>query len=405
MSTEGEGALFTAALGLQAPWRVASVRFDEEAKELHIYLDFARGSVFACPGCGSWVKAYDTRERIWRHLNFFEHKCYLHADFPRVECTDCGVHVVDAPWARLGSGFTLLFEAYILKLCQSMPIRSVSRLVGEHDTRVWRCLMGYVERAREEVDMSDVTHLGVDETSWKAKYQYVTLFADLRQRRVLFVTENKDANTVAEFQMELFDHQGFAKQISTVCMDLSPAYKLGFSQYFSQATQIFDRFHVMKLANDAVDQVRKQEARTNQALKNTRFLWLSNPQNLTVKKQGQLASMQTMNLATAKAYQMKLNLQELWTLPDRETAQTHLEAWYTSVIHSKIGQPMKKLARTVKKNAHGILSFFPDRLTSGLMEGINSLIQAAKAKARGYTNLTYFKTVVYLIAGKLPLPT
>jgi len=400
-----EGALFTAALGLHSPWRVASVRFDEEAKELHIYLDFARGSVFDCPGCGKPVKAYDTKERTWRHLNFFEHKCYLHANFPRVECSECGVHVADAPWARLGSGFTLLFEAYMLKLCQSMPVRSVSRLVGEHDTRVWRCLMGYVDRAREEVDMSDVTHVGVDETSWKSGHKYVTLFADLRKRRVLFVTENKDAETVAQFQTDLFDHQGLAKQISTVCMDLSPAFKSGFSQYFSQATQIFDRFHVMKLANEAVDLIRKQEVRTNQALKNTRYLWLSNPENLSEGKSIQLASMRTLNLATAKAYQMKLNLQELWTLPDREAAQAHLEAWYTSVVHTKIGQPMKKLARTVKKHAHGILSFFPDRLTSGLMEGINSLVQAAKAKARGYTNPIYFKTIVYLVAGKLPLPT
>lgn len=400
-----EGSLFTAALGLQSPWRVASVRFDEEAKELHIDLDFARGSVFDCPGCGNPAKAYDTRERTWRHLNFFEHKCYLHADFPRVECKDCGVHVADAPWARLGSGFTLLFEAYVLKLCQSMPIRSVSRLVGEHDTRVWRCVMGYVDRAREEVDMSDVTQVGVDETSWKTKHQYITLFADLNKRRVLFVTENKDADTVAQFQMDLFDHQGVAKQISTVCMDLSPAYKSGFSQYFSQATQIFDRFHVMKLANEAVDQIRKQEVRTNHALKNTRYLWLSNPENLGKDKSAQLASMRTMNLATAKAYQMKLNLQELWSLPDRNAARDHLDAWYTTIVHSKIGQPMKKLAKTVKKHADGILSFFPDRLTSGLMEGINSLVQAAKAKARGYTNPTYFKTIVYLVAGKLPLPT
>lgn len=400
-----DGALFTAALGLQPPWRVASVRFDEQAKELHIDLDFARGSVFPCPGCGKPVKAYDTRERTWRHLNFFEHKCYLHADFPRVECEDCGVHVADAPWARVGSGFTLLFEAYIMKLCQSMPIRSVSRLVGEHDTRVWRCVMGYVYRAREEVDMSDVTQIGVDETSWMSKHRYVTLFADLKKRRVLFVTENKDADTVAEFQMDLFDHQGFAEQIDTVCMDLSPAFKSGFSQYFAQATQIFDRFHVMKLANVAVDLIRKQEVRTNHALKNTRYLWLSNPENLSEEKAVQLASMRTMNLATAKAYQMKLNLQELWTLPDRQAAQAHLEAWYTSVIHSKIGQPMKKLAGTVKKHADGILSFFPDRLTSGLMEGINSLVQAAKAKARGYTNSTYFKTIIYLVAGRLPLPT
>lgn len=400
-----ETMLFSAALGLQAPWRVADVTFDAESKELHLHLDFTRGSLFSCPGCAAPVKAYDTKERVWRHLNFFEHKCYLHANFPRVKCQGCGIRVADAPWARLGSGFTLLFEAFVMKLCQHMTVRAVGRLVDEHDTRLWRVLIAYVDQAREDVDMSDVKRVGVDETSWASNHRYITIFADLSKRRVLFVTEGKDAQTVGEFQEDLMFHQGNPDDIASVCMDLSPAFQAGVSEYLPQADHIFDRFHVVKLANNAVDQIRRQEAKTNDVLKKSRYLWLSNPNNLTELNQKKLATISSMNLATSKAYHMKLNLLELWTLPTGEAAQTHLEAWCKWVLGSRIPGPMKRLARTIKSHAEGILNFFPGHLTSGLMEGINSLIQAAKAKARGYRNPSYFKTIIYMIAGKLPLPT
>ena len=402
-----DAMLFGAALGLQPPWRVADVQFDVEAKELHIHLDFPRGSVFACPGCDAPVKAYDTKEHVWRHLNFFEHKCYLHANFPRVECKDCGIKVADAPWARLGSGFTLLFEAFVLKLCKHMDVSAIARLVGEHDTRLWRMVMAYVDQARLEVDMSDVTQIGVDETSWKSNHNYITVFADLSKRRVLLVTEGKDSHTVGEFHQDLVDHLGDPDKIATVCMDLSPAFRSGVSEYLPQAKHIYDRFHVVKLANEAVDQVRRQEAKTNDVLKKTRYLWLSNPNNLDETKQQKLTTIRAMNLATATAYQMKLNLMELWTLPSRDIAETHLNDWCKWVTGTRIGAPMKKLAKTVKAHAKGILSYFPDKLTSGLMEAVNSVVQAAKAKARGYRNVEYFKTIIYLIAGKLQfdLPT
>ena len=402
-----ESALFSVALGLHSPWRVDRVDFDVEAKELHLHLDFDRGSQFSCPVCTAGCKAYDRAPRTWRHLNFFEHKSFIHTDLPRVECPSCGVKVVDVPWARPASGFTLLFEAMVIILCKNMPVSSVARHVGENDTRLWRVLEYYVNTARDGLDMSNVSKIGVDETSWKPGHRFVTLFADLDARRVLFVTEGKDAQTVADFRKDLVSHGGKAKQIKSVCMDLAPAFQSGVSTHFPKAAMIFDRFHVVKLANAAVDTIRRQEAKTNDELKQTRYLWLSNPVNLTDAKKQKLATIQAMNSATAMAYQMKLNLQELWTLPNRQTATAHLEAWCKWVTESNIGISMKNLAKTVKEHAAGILAYYPDKLTSGLMEGINSLVQAAKSKARGYRNTRYFKTIVYLIAGRLDfcLPT
>ncbi len=177
---------------------------------------------------------------------------------------------------------------------------------------------------------------------------------------------------------------------------------------FPDANITFDRFHVTKPANNAVDQIRRQEVKMNDLLKQSRYIWLKRPENLTDRRKDKLEMLQMLNFSTAKAYQsktsfslMKLNLLELWDLPDRETAAAHLDAWYLWVTQSDIGLSMKRLAKAIKAYASRILNYFPDRLTNGLMEGINSLIQAAKAKARGYRNSSYFKTIIYLIAGKL----
>ncbi len=203
------------------------------------------------------------------------------------------------------------------------------------------------------------------------------------------------------------NHQGDPSHIQTICMDMSPAFIDGAFTEFPKANITFDRFHVTKLANEAVDQIRRAEVKENERLKKSRYIWLKRPENLTKRQQETLSMLEGMNLGAARAYHMKLNLQALWDLPDRESAAAHLEAWFQWVTDSDIGRSMKKLANTIKVNARQILNYFPDRFTNGLMEGINSLIQAAKSKARGYRNINYFKTIIYLIVGKLnfDLPT
>ena len=150
--------LFGLALGVEPPWVVRKSAFDGAAKRLDIYLDFARGSRFACPQCGAaGCPAYDSDEKTWRHLNFFQHEAYLHARVPRVSCTGCGIKQVEVPWARVDSGFTLLFEALVMAMVQAMPVAVVARMVEEWDTRLWRVIHHYVEAALDRVDHSEVT--------------------------------------------------------------------------------------------------------------------------------------------------------------------------------------------------------------------------------------------------------
>jgi transposase len=189
--------LFQQALGLEEPWEVVEVSFDAEQRRLDLRIDFPRGAVFSCPECGAGgLKARDTEVKTWRHLDFFQHQAYLSARVPRVDCPEHGVRQVKVPWARERSGFTLLFEALVMALVKEMPVAAVAVLIGESDMRVWRVLHHYVDRAVEAQDLSRLERLGIDETSSRRGQDYVSVFADLDERRAAFAVEGRDQAAV-----------------------------------------------------------------------------------------------------------------------------------------------------------------------------------------------------------------
>lgn len=322
--------LFQLALGLQPPWRVVASEFNLKQNKLSLKIDFPRGSTFDCPACGkSGCTAYDTERKTWRHLNFFQHKAFLTARVPRIDCSDCGVKTVSVPWARPKSGFTLLFEAYILTLATSMPVKTIAALVNETDQRLWRVLHHYVKKAREKVDYSSVRKIGVDETSKRRGHNYVSVFADLDNPRALYVADGKDAETIEDFKADLVAHHGDPEAIQDICCDMSPSFISGIESEFPNAQITFDKFHVIKIINDAVDQVRRQELVKQPALKKTRYLWLKNSNNLTLNHQSTISSLQLkkLNLKTARAYQIKLNFQEFYHQP-AANAEAYLKKWH-----------------------------------------------------------------------------
>jgi transposase len=395
--------LLQLALGIAPPWSVARTDFDAEARRLDIHLDFAPGSRFACPACDAAdCPVHDTDTQSWRHLNFFQHQAYLHARVPRVRCPKCGVRKASVPWARPGSGFTLLFEALTMALVCAMPVAAAARLVGEHDTRLWRVLLHYVDEARARMDASDVSRVAIDETAARRGHDYISLFVDIDEARVLFATEGKDAATVAAFAQDLSEHGGDPDNVTEVCIDMGPAFIKGVADSLPAAAVTFDRFHAVKIVNDAVDTVRRGESRGQKLLKGTRYLWLRNPQNLSEKQRAALDALPHRHLKTARAWRLKLAFQELYDMKTREQGEAHLRRWYFWATHSRL-PPMTEAARTVKRHWDGILRWFESKIANGLIEGINSLVQAAKAKARGYRSASHLKAMVYLIVGKLDL--
>jgi transposase len=394
--------LFRMALSIEPPWVVTKSEFDAAARRLDIHLDFARGSRFDCPECGvAGCPAYDSEEKTWRHLNFFQHEAYLHARVPRVTCKECGIKQVPVPWARSDSGFTLLFEALVMAMVQAMPVAVVARMVDEWDTRLWRIIHHYVAAARAGADHSEVTSIAFDETASRRGHNYVSLFVDLVRRRVLFVAEGKDAGTVDAFAADLAAHGGNPEAVAEVCIDMSPAFIAGIAQSLTNAQITFDKFHLVKLINEAVDAVRRAEQKSHAELNKSRYLWLKNPRNLSERQRAQLDNLSALNLKTGRAYRIRLAFQELYVQPAKN-AEAFLKKWYWWATHSRL-PPMIEAARMVKRHWNGILRWFQTKIANGIMEAINSLVQAAKAKARGYRSTRNLKAIIYLIAGKLEL--
>ena len=401
-------ALFGMALGIIPPWEVTEVSFSKESNRLDITIDFQRGATFACPVCGALASAHDTTEKTWRHLNFFQYEAYLHARVPRVNCPNvgCGVKQIQVPWARAGSGFTLLFEALVMTMARDLPVNVMARLFSVTDNRLWRVINAYVEMARAKEDYSNVKRIGIDETSAKKGHDYVTFFFDLDNKKLLFGTEGKDNETVKDFVADLEKHGGDPEQITDAAIDMSKAFIKGINEQLPNAVTTFDKFHLTALMNEAMGKVRAEEAKQfPEFLKKSRYLFLKNPENLSSEEQERLDTMVANQChKSVEAYTHKLNLQNVYFAESRQEAETLLKQWLKKAGKSTISH-IQKMARTVKDHWDGILSYFDSVLTTGFLEGINSLIQAAKARARGYRNPRNMITMAYLIAGKLKFKT
>jgi len=403
-----ENQLFALALGLTPPWFIEKVAFDPVQKRLDLFLDFKGGSKFPCPECGSGegCPVHDTTEKTWRHLDFFQHQAFLTARVPRIECPTHGVRLTNVPWARPGSGFTLLFEAMALLMCQQMPVTGAAKVMQANANTLWRLLSHYVEKAVEDADYSDVRDVGTDECAQRKGHNYITTFCDLEQSRVVFVAEGRRKDTVKRFGAFLDQRDIPRKQISNFCADMWEPYRLGITEEFPEATLTFDRYHVMTVFNRAVDLVRRKEVRSVPFLKKSRYLWLKNRGKLTVSQQSDLDWLTRMDCRTSKAYQIKLTLQRLWSHTDRADAEAFLKRWYFWATHSRM-EPVIEAARSIKRHWQGILQFVDSRITTGIVEGLNSKIKTAMKRAYGFKSFEYLRTVIYLVAGKIniPLPT
>ena len=257
--------LFGSAIGVKSPWYIKSVKLEKEKGELNIEIDFPKGSEFEYideeTGEIKRYKAYDTSIKVWRHMNFFQYRCYLHARVPRVKTENGKVKQVKPPWSGGVSGFTLLFEAFILQLAQVMTVHQICNMIGSYDSKIWNILHYYTESCRKESDLSSVKNIGVDETAARRGHDYVSLFVDLDRKKTIFVTEGKSNETVSEFAKDLKEHNGKVENIKNVSCDMSPAFIKGVTENLPNAEIVFDKFHIIKIINEAVDNVRRREVK------------------------------------------------------------------------------------------------------------------------------------------------
>ena len=411
--------MFHEMLGLGLNWEVKESRFERESGTVILQIQ-EKPELWVglrCPKDGGQVFCYDhTEEMTWRHLNVFQHRCEITCRLPRGKCRGCGhVFRVRPPWEGLSSHFSKEFEAFTLLLVREMPVAKVAELVMETDMRIWRMVFKHVERAYAGADFSNVCCVGVDELNIRKGHEYLSVFADLVAKRVLFATEGKDKEVWMKFVEALENHHGHRHSITQASMDMSRAYQAGVAENCRNAQVVFDKFHVIANANKAVDRVRKAEIRFGprgvwKQLHKTQWLWRKNPENLTTNEELRLKEIDQENLATAKAYQMKLALQDIYGEPHAGAAQERFETWcqwvkdVASQQPSMVFKPMLQVAEMIQNHLKGILAHWKWHLTNAFMEGLNSVFQATKRKARGYRSSEYLITMLYLIAGKLRLP-
>lgn len=397
-----QNQIFEAALGIANPWYIKGVDFDAEQKRLSIHIDFVAGSRFAYPGVEGAHPVHDTQFKRYRHLNFFQHECHLEVRVPRIKLPDGKVALVEPDWSGKLSGFTLLFEALVLMLARQMPFAAVARIVGESWHRVYAICAKYVELAVAAADLSGVCAVAIDETSCQRGHNYLTLVADAEARKVIFVTDGRDAETVDSFAGYLSSHGGDASQIDSASIDMSPAFIKGVTGSLSNARITFDKFHVIAHASTAVDKMRRNEQKTDPALKGLRWALLKDRRNLTASQCADLDALvaHITTKRTARAWLYREQLREILERKQINVVSALLAQWCTNVMRSKV-EPMKEVAKMIRNHFDGIVAWAQTRQTNGFLEALNGLFQAAKRKARGYTSIHTMRTVIFLIAGKL----
>lgn len=411
-------ALFTTALGLQPPWHVAKVELDTAKRRIDFEVEHT-GKRAACPDCGAEHQLiHDRVRRSWRHLDFFQFEAWLHADVPRIQCGSCGKTTqMTVPWAREGSGFTLLFEALGLSLCRELPVSQAANHLRVASKRLWRRIRHYVQAARTKDDMSDVRHVGVDETSVKRGHEYITVVHDLQAKRLLFACPGRDHETLEHFADDLRAHRGDPERVEHACIDMSAAYAKGIARSLPNAQISYDRFHVVALANAAMDEVRRDEMRNSpEAIRQTlgtagkhtlrQLLWgmRKNPVQWSQAQSEAMHWLQRSNLKSARAWRLKQALRlvyrEALASNCEDIALAALTKWMGWAKRSRL-EPFKRLASTLKAHLGGVVRGMLDGRSNAYVEAMNGLLQQTKRAARGFRNIENFISIAYLRMSKL----
>ena len=397
-------------LGMAPPWRLVDQRLDtiKRPHVLEILLEADRGALFPCPECATPCKAHDFKEFSWRHLNFFQHHCMITARVPRTDCAVHGVKRVQVPWAREGSGFTVLFEQAAMIMVREMPVLAVARIIAITDKRLWRIVEHYVAKALRGLDLSGLTAFAFDETASKRGHNYVTVFIDANRRRepVVFATPGKGKASVKAFRVFLKTHGGNASNVVEVVCDMSPAFLAAIATEFPGANVTVDWFHVVQLFTKAVDDVRKAERKLVHMPAATRWAVLKAADGkLTSKQAAALAELEAGDFLTAVAWRIKEKLRWVRRAGTPRAARWRL-SHFLRHAREQIGdgplfEAVRRALETVEKHLGRILERWTSTHSNARMEAMNGLFQAARARARGYRNTATFITMIYLIAAPL----
>lgn len=352
-----------------------------------------------CGGCGREGPGYDERARTWRHLDFAGMRVELRYTMRRVECATCGVTTELVPWAPHGSPFTYDFEETVALLAQKTDKTTVRDLMRI----AWETVGNIIERVVARVGPKDLldglTQIGIDEISYRRHHHYLTIVTDHVRGRVVWVSRGRNAETVREFFAALGEER--SAKLEIVTMDLSGSYISAVTEKAPQAHLVFDRFHVQRLAHDALDEVRRAQARDlrgteeSKALKHSRWALQKNPWNLTQRESEKLVEVQRTNIPLYRAYLMKETLCDIFDHKQANVARRRLDEWIAWAQRSRL-EPFCTLARTIGAHIDGIVEYVRTGLSNGRSEGMNSKVRTITKRSYGFSAPSSLTAYIYL---------
>jgi len=400
--------LYQTLLGLNSPWYVARVELELKEGKVHVWVEHGENQ-WMCPECGEACSMYDhVEERTWRHLDTMQYTTLLHARAPRVCCDEHGVRQVKLPWAEPKSRFTLLFETFAISVLKAVGVGGARKILKLSWDEAWTIQRRAVQRGLQRKTLQVPELIGLDEKAYrKGKDSYMTIVSDLERGTVDWIGDDRKAETLVGY-FEQFPVEQLAG-IRGIAMDMWKGYKLAIRKMLPdpERKMVYDRFHVMRDINDAVDLVRKREhcsllAVEDERLKGSKYLWLHAGENVPRKHRRWFAALKRASLKTARAWAIKEDLRHLWARANEMTAIRFWKSWYFWASHSRL-MPIIRAAKKLQRHAAALLNYFRCPITNAYAEGINGRIETLKRLARGYRNLDNFKIAILFHHGGLDL--
>ena len=392
-------------LGIHSPWEISLVDLSLNTQQVDIHIEYADNEG-ACPECGSMCPKHDDREsRTWRHLDTMQFATLLHCQLPRVRCQEHGVKSLNAPWSGKNSRFTLLFEAFALRVLQAArSVKEASLLLGLNWHQVEAIKKRAVERGLKRREETQIPYIGIDEKQFRSGHRYISSLVDLEGGRVLEVVEER-----TETACKALISKGLStlqqSQVKAVALDMWKAYANSVNEVLPQADIVHDRFHISQHLNMGVDQVRKAENKGlveqgDGRLKGSKFWWLVNEENLKEKHVDTFRQLKKSDLKVARAWAIKELFRGFWSYRYKGCAERFFNSWYSWAIRSQL-PPIKQKAKMIKSHLKNILTYFKHRISNAAAEGLNSKIQTVKSNARGYRSFSGFRYSILFHCGKL----
>lgn len=394
-------------LGLDDSWLVDEVDLDLPGNKVRIVLQH-RGVSLECPGCGDAAPRADTApQRTWRHLDTMQFTTEIVAAVPRCRCQKCdGVKTITVPWAGKHSRFTLMFEAFAIRVLQSAAnVKRAAELLNISWKAAHRIMQDAVDRGLERRNEQAVPRIGIDEKSFGRGQDYISVMTDIDQSRVLEVVPERTIVACNELFGSLSESQ--LKSVRSVSMDMWQAFISSTQRNVPDAEIVHDKFHVSKYLGEAVDKVRRTENRElkqqgDDTLTGTRQLFLYNIENLRSDAYLNLSILQRADLKTGEAWSIKENFRHFWTLADRTEGGRYFANWHWWASRSGLS-PIVKVAEMLKNHLNGLLNYLKHRVTNATSEGFNSRIQSIKSAARGFRKFENYRIRILFYCGKLDL--